>query len=58
MSDWLLLTVEPCRLAREMEVCRDMDAVSFIVVDDGGGKGKVVEPVKQGSGLFIEVAGD
>lgn len=41
MSDWLLLTVEPCRLAREMEVCRDMDAVSFIVVDDGGGKGKV-----------------
>lgn len=32
MSDWLLLTVEPCRLAREMEVCRDIDAVSFIVV--------------------------
>lgn len=38
MSDWLLLAVEPCRLAREMEVCRDMDAVSFIVVDGGGGK--------------------
>lgn len=32
MSDWLLLTVEPWRLAREMEVWREMDAVSFMVM--------------------------
>jgi hypothetical protein len=32
MSDWLRDMVEPCLLAREMEVARDMDAPSWFMV--------------------------
>lgn len=30
MSDWFLETVEPCLLAREMDVAREREALSFI----------------------------